>query len=150
MSETLVALAQRLRSLEPLLAQYVTDPPAISTLPTAPLLDNQHELRSCVRGQVDRYKFILEAVYEGYLLHYKTGRIVQSDERDFAVLAGDRLYALALATLTQCADVYGVSVLAQLIAELAQFEITAQSQQVTAAWKKASMRLFFSESETQL
>lgn len=146
MTTTLRQLATRLRELDPLLAQYVTDRstpalPALSDLQSA-------QLRDCVKERRDHYELILEAVYEGYLLHYRCGRIVAIDDRDFAVLAGDRLYALALTLVTEHGDVYGVSVLARLISRLAHAEVDYSPEHVTAAWERATCELLHAVCET--
>jgi hypothetical protein len=47
--------------------------------------------------------FVLEAVYEGYLLHYGTSRLFEGMDDDLRLLAGDALYALGLARLAVAA-----------------------------------------------
>ena len=42
---------------------------------------------------------LVEAIREGYLQHYASGRVVQPEDPDLALLAGDRLYALGLERL---------------------------------------------------
>ena len=42
---------------------------------------------------------MVEAVREGYLLHYGDGRVVRGADPDLALLAGDYLYALGLERL---------------------------------------------------
>jgi len=48
-------------------------------------------------GSGAEYELLVETIYEGYLLHYHTPRIVREHEADLGLLAGDRLYALGLA-----------------------------------------------------
>ena len=43
-----------------------------------------------------RRAFSLEAVYEGFLLHYGESRAFQGMDADLRLLAGDTLYALGL------------------------------------------------------
>ena len=48
-------------------------------------------------GHEEELALVVEAIREGYLLHYGRARVVRADDRDLALLAGDRLYALGLA-----------------------------------------------------
>jgi hypothetical protein len=61
------------------------------------------------------YELLIETIYEGYLLHYGTPRVVCPPESDLALLAGDRLYALGLARLVGLGDVDSVAELADTI-----------------------------------
>jgi hypothetical protein len=61
------------------------------------------------------YELLIEAIYEGYLLHYGTPRVARTPDRDLALLAGDRLYALGLARLVALGDVAAVAELADTI-----------------------------------
>ena len=45
--------------------------------------------------------FVLEAVYEGYLLHYGEPRAFAGMDADLRLLAGDALYALGLPRLAE-------------------------------------------------
>jgi hypothetical protein len=62
------------------------------------------------------YELLIEAIYEGYLLHYGVSRVVSSADRDLALLAGDRLYALGLERLVALGDLEAVRELADVIA----------------------------------
>jgi len=66
--------------------------------------------------------FALEAVREGWLLHADGGaaRVVRTGDRDLALLAGDRLYALGVERLAAIGDLASVAVLADLIARAAR------------------------------
>lgn len=61
------------------------------------------------------YELLIEAIYEGYLLHYATPRLVHAPEADLALLAGDQLYALGLARLVALGDTAAVAELADVI-----------------------------------
>ena len=65
------------------------------------------------------YAPVLAAIREGYEQHYGEGRVLRTDDRDLALLAGDRLYALGLALLAEQGDLRAVGVLADLISECA-------------------------------
>ena len=55
-------------------------------------------------GRRAEYELLVEAIYEGYLLHYGAPRVVRSAEADLRLLAGDRLYAIGLARLVALGD----------------------------------------------
>jgi hypothetical protein len=63
----------------------------------------------------EQYELLVEAIYEGYLLHYGAPRVVRSADADLRVLAGDRLYALGLARLVELGDTQAVAELADTI-----------------------------------
>src|ERR1700742_258157 len=52
-----------------------------------------------VAARGPEYALLVEAIREGYLQHYATGRVVCPSDPDLALLAGDRLYALGLERL---------------------------------------------------
>jgi hypothetical protein len=62
------------------------------------------------------YELLIEAIYEGYLLHYGVSRLLAGGDADLSLLAGDRLYALGLERLVALGDVEAVSELADVIA----------------------------------
>jgi hypothetical protein len=68
------------------------------------------------------YALVVEAVREGYLLHYGAAdaRVVRGAEPDLALLAGDYLYALGLERLASIGDLAAVRELSDLISLAAQ------------------------------
>ena len=64
--------------------------------------------------------FVLEAVYEGYLMHYGTPRAFRGMDEDLRLLAGDALYALGLSRLAEVGDLEAVAELSDLISLSAQ------------------------------
>jgi hypothetical protein len=66
-------------------------------------------------GRREEYELLVEAIYEGYLLHYGTPRVVRPGEADLALLAGDRLYAIGLSRLVALEDSDAVAELADTI-----------------------------------
>lgn len=66
------------------------------------------------------YAFLVEAIREGYLLHYERPRLLDGADHDLALLAGDFLYALGLERLAARGDLEAVAELADLISLTAQ------------------------------
>jgi hypothetical protein len=87
-----------------------------------------------VDGDSAEYELLLEAIYEGYLLHYHAPRVVRSPEDDLGLLAGDRLYALGLARLVKLGDIEGVAELADVITLSALAHGADQPELAEAIW----------------
>jgi hypothetical protein len=68
----------------------------------------------------DQYTLLVEAIREGYLLHYETPRLIEGADADLRLLAGDYLYALGLEKLAARGDLDAVRELADLISLSAQ------------------------------
>jgi hypothetical protein len=66
-------------------------------------------------GRREEYELLVEAIYEGYLLHYGSPRVVRTPEADLGLLAGDQLYAIGLARLVGLGDTVAVAELADTI-----------------------------------
>lgn len=66
-------------------------------------------------GRREEYELLVEAIYEGYLLHYGSPRVVRAPEADLGLLAGDQLYAIGLARLVALGDTIAVAELADTI-----------------------------------
>ena len=62
-----------------------------------------------------RRLFVLESVYEGYLMHYGEPRAFAGMDEDLRLLAGDALYALGLSRLAEAGDLEAVAELSDLI-----------------------------------
>lgn len=77
---------------------------------------------------------VIEAVREGYLLHYGEPRLLAGHDPDLALLAGDYLYALGIERLATMGDTAAVLVLADLISASAQLHAEGREDQVPAAW----------------
>lgn len=76
-----------------------------------------------------------ELVREGYLLHYGESRWYAIDDRDLALLAGDRMYASGLAVLADAGDTEAVRALAQLIAGCAEAHAVGDSARADHLWR---------------
>ncbi len=66
-------------------------------------------------GRREEYELLVEAIYEGYLLHYGDPRVVRPSDADLGLLAGDRLYAIGLSRLVAIEDSDAVAELADTI-----------------------------------
>jgi hypothetical protein len=82
--------------------------------------------------------FVLEAVHEGYLLHYGNPNGFSGMEDDLALLAGDSLYALGLARLAEEGDLEAVAMLADLITNCAKAHAEGNAPAAEDLWTKAS------------
>ena len=90
-------------------------------------------------GAVGRFNdFVLEAVHEGYLLHYGDPAGFSGMDDDLALLAGDSLYALGLAQLAAEGDLESVAMLADLITNCAKAHAEGDEQQAANLWAQAS------------
>jgi hypothetical protein len=89
-------------------------------------------------GDLGERNFVLEAVYEGYLLHYGVPRLFDGMDGDLRLLAGDALYALGLARLAESGDLPAVAELSDLISCSAQAHAEGRGEAVEALWDSAA------------
>ena len=85
-------------------------------------------------GRREEYELLVEAVYEGYLLHYGCPRVVRAPEADVGLLAGDRLYAIGLARLVALGDTIAVAELADTIMLSALAQGAGEQALADAVW----------------
>ena len=97
-------------------------------------------------GRRDEYELFVEAIYEGYLLHYGKARVMDSSEHDVRLLAGDRLYALGLSRLVALGDVPAVGELADLITISARAQEADDPELAGAAWMAGARAIGWGES----
>jgi hypothetical protein len=91
-----------------------------------------------VAGADARFEdFVLEAVYEGYLLHYAQPNGFAGMDEDLALLAGDSLYALGLARLAEQGDLEAVAKLADLITGCAKAHAEGEPAEASNLWDAA-------------
>jgi hypothetical protein len=83
----------------------------------------------------DDVAFVIEAIREGYLLHYGTGRLLRDEDPDLVLLAGDHLYALGLARLAALGDLEAVGELADVISLGAQAHAEGRPDLAEAVWE---------------
>jgi hypothetical protein len=82
----------------------------------------------------EEYALLIEAIREGSLLHYDTGRVVDPADPDLALLGGDRLYAIGLDRLAALGDVEAVATLADVISRVAQAHAEGEPVRAETAW----------------
>jgi hypothetical protein len=87
------------------------------------------------------YALVVEAVREGYLLHYGQSRLLRGHDDDLALLAGDYLYALGLERLAALGDAKSVAELAELIARSAQLHAEGRDAEAPELWRAASLAI---------
>jgi hypothetical protein len=84
------------------------------------------------------YALVVEAVREGYLLHYGEPRLLAGHDADLALLAGDYLYALGLKRLTARGDDRAVAILGELISSCARLHAEDRAASVPTLWDEAA------------
>jgi hypothetical protein len=85
--------------------------------------------------------FVLEAVYEGYLMHYGEPRAFAGMDEDLRLLAGDALYALGLSRLAEAGDLEAVATLSDLISRSAQAHAEGRPEEAEALWESSAQAL---------
>ncbi len=85
--------------------------------------------------------FVLEAVYEGYLMHYGRPQAFVGMDPDLRLLAGDSLYALGLSRLAERGDLEAVGQLADLISDAARAQAEGRAEDAGRLWQRTSRSL---------
>jgi hypothetical protein len=80
----------------------------------------------------------IDAVREGYLLHYAAGERLRTRDEDLRLLAGDAFYALGLARLAEAGDLDAVAALANLISGCAKAHAEGNAAEADRLWADAS------------
>jgi hypothetical protein len=83
----------------------------------------------------------VDAVREGYELHYGSPSVVRTEDPDLALLAGDRLFALGLEKLAATGDLDAIAILCETIATCARAHAENAPEQAQDAWRDAGLRL---------
>ena len=121
------ALARVIDALEPSLARHAASEPGTD--------------RFCALVQDEHRLFVLEAVYEGYLMHYAEPRAFSGMDPDLQLLAGDALYALGLARLAEQRDLPAVTELSDLISLTARAHAEGRSELAEPLWLASARAL---------
>src|SRR3954467_1592217 len=130
-SDALQALADQLRAEDTPISPYVVDPSEPPQL---------GELAASGPDAAE-YALVVEAVREGYLLHYEEPRLLAGHDRDLALLAGDYLYALGLDRLAALGDSHAVAILADLISDCARLQAEAETAPIESLWRRAAREI---------
>ena len=134
----LARLVRELRERGGLLATLVAaDPPGLEGTPAGPAQLAASGPRAA--RAPEEYELLVEAIYEGNLLHYGAPRVVVPGEADLRLLAGDRLYALGLVHLVALGDTEAVAELADTIT-LGSLAQAADAPELAAAVWEAGAR----------
>jgi hypothetical protein len=129
----LTALATLLRDEGSVISPHATDPAE------EPILGPLAAAGPRTQAHAAEYAFIVEAVREGYELHYGTGRVISGADRDLELLAGDYLYAIGLERLATLGDLDAVRELSDLISLAARVHDRAGADdEATALWIAAT------------
>ena len=123
----LQALADQLRAEDTPIAPHVIDPAEPS------------QLGDLAGG--GEYALVVEAVREGYLLHYEEPRLLAGHDSDLALLAGDYLYALGLNRLAALGDTRAVAILADLISTCARLHAEGETAAIPQLWREAAEQI---------
>ena len=123
----LQALADQLRGEDTPIAPHVIDPAEPS------------QLGELAGG--GEYALVVEAVREGYLLHYEEPRLLAGHDSDLALLAGDYLYALGLGRLAALEDTAAVAILSDLISTCARLQAEGDVEAIPSLWREAAKQI---------
>jgi hypothetical protein len=128
-------LAAQLREEDTPISSHVVDPAATPTLGMLAAAGPRSAANPA------EYALVVEAVHEGYLLHYAEPRLLAGHDADLALLAGDYLYALGLDRLGALGDDHAVSILSDLISRCAQLHSEGDPAAVPALWQAAAREI---------
>jgi hypothetical protein len=129
--DALKALAAQLRGEETPISPHVVDPAA------PPRLGAVAAAGPRAAAAPGEYALVVEAVREGYLLHYGEPRLMAGHDEDLGLLAGDYLYALGLDRLAALGDTEAVAILSDLISSCAQLHAEGRGAEVPQLWTDA-------------
>ena len=118
-------LDEVIEAADPALAQYAAAEPGAARFGHVP----------GTRG------FVLETVYEGYLMHYGEPRAFTGMDDDLRLLAGDALYALGLSRLADAGDLEAVAALSDLISRSAQAHAEGRPEDAEELWEASARSL---------
>jgi hypothetical protein len=130
--QSLQTLAAQLRDEDTPISPHVVDPAA------APKLGAIAAAGPRAAAAPGEYALVVEAVREGYLLHYGEPRLLAGHDEDLGLLAGDYLYALGLDRLAALGDTEAVAILSDLISRCAQLHAEGREAEVPQLWTDAT------------
>lgn len=131
----LQALADQLRAEDTPIAPHVIDPAE------SPEFGELAAAGPGAAAAPAEYALVVEAVREGYLLHYEQPRLLVDHDSDLALLAGDYLYALGLDRLAALDDTRAVAILSDLISTCARLQAEGGTEAIPGLWRAAAERI---------
>jgi hypothetical protein len=134
-AQALEVLADKLRADDSPITPHVVDPAE------APELGALAAAGPGAAAAPAEYALVVEAVREGYLLHYERSRLLAGHDADLALLAGDYLYALGLDRLAALGDTRAVEILSDLISECARLHAESRPASIPDLWRAAAKRI---------
>ena len=132
MSDALHLLADLLREGDDPIASHVVEPSE------APVFGPLAASGPRASAAPEEYAHVVEAVREGYLLHYGRPRLLAGHDPDLALLAGDYLYALGIQRLATLGDPAAVGELGELISDCAQLHVEGREAEAPGRWQAAA------------
>ena len=126
-------IAEQLRREQTVISPHVIDPAE------QPVLGPLAAAGPRAAAAPDEYSLVVEAIREGYELHYGSPRILAGQDEDLALLAGDYLYAIGLERLAAMRDAEAVAELSDLISLCAAFHAAGSAETVPALWLAAAV-----------
>lgn len=142
-ANALQELADQLRAEDTPIAPHVIDPAQ------RPQLGQIAAAGPGAAAVPAEYALVVEAVREGYLLHYEEPRLLAGHDPDLALLAGDYLYALGLDRLAALGDTRAVAILSDLISACARLQAEGNAGPIPALWRAAAERIGAPHAEKQ-
>jgi hypothetical protein len=131
-AESLHVLAAQLRQEDTPISRHVVDPAE------EPVFGPRVAAGPRAAAAPEEYALVIEAVREGYLLHYGEPRLLTGQDADLALLAGDYLYALGIERLAALGDAEAVGALADLISQCAQCHAEGREDEVPGLWQSTA------------
>jgi hypothetical protein len=126
-------LAEQLRRQDTVISSHVVEPSE------RPVLGPLAAAGPRAADAPVEYSLVVESIREGYELHYGTPRILDGQDQNLALLAGDYLYALGLERLAALGDGEAVAELSDLISLSAACHSDGSEQVVPALWLAAAV-----------
>ena len=132
---SLQVLADQLREEDTPISPHVIDPAE------PPQLGELAASGPGAAAAAAEYALVVEAVREGYLLHYEQPRLLAGHDSDLALLAGDYLYALGLNRLAALGDTAAVAILSDLITRCARLQAEENPDPIPALWRESAEQI---------
>jgi hypothetical protein len=134
--QALVQLAAELREEGSVVADHLSESAAVPSLGLLAAAGPR------CRERAGDYAAVVEAVREGWLLHYGEPRLLGTLEPDLRLLIGDHLYARGIERLAALGDMLAVAELADLISLTAQLDAAdSPAASREAAWLAATVAI---------